>query len=447
VVGIEPALVELGTGPLEVACREFGVQSTRLMALKQGPLCIGIAVSDYCEFKQGRQILAEALGIPIERTLFAVTHNPGVAYEGFAAEFEQHASRLPSMFRPVEVSWGSVPQDQLTYNRKGRRKDGSAIYIWEEERGRLRSAVTGPIDPLASVVRFDDASGAPALLMAHFTGHSGHPADAESSGLVPGYTGWAAAQLARQFHPHYPVTAFLQGCAGDVDAKHRGRGAKRARGVGLALGKSFVEAATAGHYVERPVLAFARSNAVLRYAPLPAAEELQRDREAVLQFLSRLDSADDSARVVLGCNLPKSMPLERRRKVAMRLLNWCDWALSNPLMADRATLPVHVVALGSVAMVFMPGEPFVGIGLSIRERSPFELTLPVGYTNSLAPGYIGQARDLPDRDYMSGYFRQAGTAPFAKPWGDMLVFKALELLHEVKTSLDKQASNTRRTGA
>jgi hypothetical protein len=65
------------------------------------------------------------------------------------------------------------------------------------------------------------------------------------------------------------------------------------------------------------------------------------------------------ARVVLGCNLPKAMPLQERRVVAEKLLCWCEWALGGPLLADRVHVPIQVTALGKdVAFVFMPGEPF-----------------------------------------------------------------------------------------
>jgi hypothetical protein len=435
-VGLGLSAVETGSGQLEVACCEFGALPTRLIALRQGPLCVGIANSDSREFGRGRRALCEGLGISIERTLFAHTHNRATPDSSFAEEIDSYCASLAGKFQPAEVSWGTAVQDQLTYNRKGRRKNGDSFYLWEEERSRFKSADKGPIDDTASVVRFDDASGAPLALLAHFTGHSGHPADVEKSGLVPGYAGWAMLQLSKPFHPHYPVSGFLQGCAGDVNAKYLGKGPRRAREVGVALGKSFVEAAVSGRHIEQPLLAFAQANAVLRYASLPSKEQLQRDRCEVVEFLQKLDAGDGDARVVLGCNLPKTMLLEERSAVARRLLRWCEWALGGPLLVDRVNVPIQVLALGKdVAFVFMPGEPFVGIGLSIRERSPFPLTLPVAYTNSLSPGYIGQAKDLNDRDYMSGYHRQALTAPFAKPWGDMIAFKALELLHEVKLRL------------
>jgi hypothetical protein len=129
-------------------------------------------------------------------------------------------------------------------------------------------------------------------MLAHFTGHSGHPADAEKSGLVPGFAGWATSQLSKPFHPHYPVSAFLQGCAGDVNAKYLGKGPKRAREVGVALGNSFVEAAVSGRHVEQPALAYGRANAVMRYASRPSTEELERDRCEVVQFLQKLDAGD-----------------------------------------------------------------------------------------------------------------------------------------------------------
>jgi hypothetical protein len=60
--------------------------------------------------------------------------------------------------------------------------------------------------------------------------------------------------------------------------------------------------------------------------------------------------------------------------------------LPNGLPEGRV-LHAEVAALrvGPASFVFLPGEPFVETGLKLRDRSPFDLTAVVGYSES----YIG----------------------------------------------------------
>jgi len=48
---------------------------------------------------------------------------------------------------------------------------------------------------------------------------------------------------------------------------------------------------------------------------------------------------------------------------------------------------ICVLSLGSVALFFLPSEPFVEHQLFLKEHSPFEMTMVVGYANDYI-GYI-----------------------------------------------------------
>ncbi len=397
-------MIQFGRGPLEVACEAFlvGPLETRIAALRQGPLCIGLVNSDYEIFDIGRQRLAAALGIPLEQTLCAVTNNisrAGGWPEPATRELERAAERLAGRFRPVTVSYGSSVQDELTFNRKARRKNGAAYVVREEDRKKMARARLGPIDPVASVVRFDDDTGAPRLLLTHFTGRPVVSYNREAPVVDGDYCGYALLELAKSFHPMTPVAAFLQGCAGDVSAKFLGSGVRKAREMGRKLGKCFVEAALGEHAIDNAALGFGSTVATLRYEPLPSLEELETNGS-------------------------------RGR--------WTEWAIGQvrngvTMPETECRLEVQALTIGQeIAFVFLPGEPFVGIGLTIRERSPFALTIPVSCTNTMQPRFIGQAKDLGDIDWLSAYYLEALRQPYAKPGGDMLSFKALQLLNEMK---------------
>lgn len=397
-------MIQFGSGPLEVACAAFpvGPLETRVAALRQGDLCIGLANSDYEIFEEARQRLSATLGIPPERTLCTVTNNisrSGAWPDPTYRDLQRAVENLPRQFRRVTVSYGTSTQDELTFNRKARRKTGASYVVREEDRKKMARTKLGTIDPLASVVRFDDDSGAPSLLLAHFTGRPVVSYNREAPVIDPDYCGHALAEMLKSFHPMNPVAAFLQGCSGDVSAKFLGGGVRKAKEMGRKLGKSLVEAALGEQVVDDVVLGFGSAKATLRYAPLPTLAELESNGS-------------------------------RGR--------WTEWAIEQ--VRNGVTMPekdcklnVHALTIGSqVAFVFLPGEPFVGIGLTIRERSPFPLTIPVSCTNTMDPHFIGQAKDLGDIDWLSAFYLEALKQPYAKPAGDMISFKALELLNEMK---------------
>ncbi len=60
------------------------------------------------------------------------------------------------------------------------------------------------------------------------------------------------------------------------------------------------------------------------------------------------------------------------------------------------TIPMEAqaIAIGDCAIVGMPGEVFVKIGLTVTEQSPFARTIPISHTNG-SPGYIPTADQVP----------------------------------------------------
>lgn len=66
-----------------------------------------------------------------------------------------------------------------------------------------------------------------------------------------------------------------------------------------------------------------------------------------------------------------------------------------------AVMRINVITIGSCAIVFLPGEPFVDIALEIEKKSPFTYTIVTGYSeNSI--GYIPTGKALMEGGYEIG---------------------------------------------
>jgi hypothetical protein len=78
-----------------------------------------------------------------------------------------------------------------------------------------------------------------------------------------------------------------------------------------------------------------------------------------------------------------------------------------------------------VAIVGLPGEIFVELGLAIKEASPFETTIVVELAND-APGYVPTRKAFAEGSY------EVVNSRVASGGGEMLVEKAIELLQQLK---------------
>jgi hypothetical protein len=472
----EPPVEEVvvGSGALEVSCASFdctppvgfpsetlgenpvirkieGPLETRVFALRQGDLCIGWGNSDFNVFDETRQRLAAALKIPISRTIHSSTHNHSGIRErglgpddktGFTKRFydnlDQAIGSLSGKFAPVNISWATGREPDITYNRKGHRPDGSTYFMREEDRVKLPASYTGVIDPTATVIRFDRGDGTPMLMVTHFTGHPVIAYNLEQPVANPDYSGWAIVDLLEAYPAAHPVGVFLQGCAGDINAKGMFSGPKLARESGDKLGRVFIDASHHTRKVRNLRLGFATGVARVPYGPLPSIAQLEKDKQELLAFQKRVDEGSPDTLHVIGYNFSETMEMGYRRNLATPFLKWTDWAIEmqkegKPRPLDSLPVTVQVVSLGDIAIVAMPHELFVGIGFSIRKRSPFTYTVPAAYSNALYPGYIGTSEDVGSREYMSSYYRYAMKPPYAKPAGDAIADKAVELLHKLKT--------------
>ena len=88
---------------------------------------------------------------------------------------------------------------------------------------------------------------------------------------------------------------------------------------------------------------------------------------------------------------------------------------------------LQAMVIGEVAIVGVPGELFTGLGVDLKERSPFEHT----YVVSLANDWMGY---LPDREAheLGGYQTWMGLHSYAEEGtGERMVDESIRMLQQL----------------
>lgn len=411
-----------------------------------------------------RRTAAEALGMPMEKVLLMVSHNhtdfnlvsnhieASVTYrlapdempepqlvpagEDFLRKLTATAQQLPALLQPVSVWWAVGSEGRISYNRKGRRADGSTYLMREEDRDLLGVDFKGDVDEQAPVVVLKNERGEVVTALTHFTAHPCTCYHPERPVVFGDWPQVACDHLAQHLSPGKPIrVSFLQGCAGDVNSKGMFRGdVALSRQYGRMLADSYIAALKDLKPSLRDGLDFAVEKVRIPLAPLPSEAVLRAEIAEMEDFIQRATAGDENTRVCVGQNFPSELSPAYRGKLVEMILPWSQWALELRQQGKAETVAkfleveIQVLRLGDVGIVGMPFEPFQGIGRQIREGSPLPLALPCGYTN-VSHGYLTDGPNTGDREYMSANYRYSKfRPPYAKPGGDVIAVQALETL-------------------
>lgn len=421
-----------------------------------------------------QDVVAKELGIPRERVMFMSSHNHSVPKmmkhsdfsfpysndnelrnktpqeiqfypfgEKLISQLKDAAKRLPQMLQPVTVWYAEGSEGRITYNRKGRRADGTTYFMREEDRQLVGKDFNGDIDRQAPVVLFKNQNGQVIAGLVQFTGHpvtSYHPEKLIICGDWPQTATDMLAQKLGEGSQPVPI-GFLQGCAGDVNSKGMlcDGGVKRARKQGRMLGESYIKALKDLKPSTRSGMSYATEIVHVPLAPLPSEEELKSEIKEMKDFIRRAEAGDEDTLACVGLNFPRALSPKYRAALIKLSLPWNQWALKRhqtgqaDTVAKSLDMPIYVLRLGDVGIIGMSCEPFLGIGRQIRQLSPLPLTIPCGYTNG-SHGYITDSSNTGDHEYMSSFYRYTKfRPPLKKPAGDVLADRAAEILKQMDT--------------
>lgn len=375
--------------------------------------------------RHARERASEKTGIPASNILVAATHShtgplyfgalrnhfhdlavakhgkdphdeidyPGVLVEKVVdAVAAAHATA-----RPVRVETGTAQQLGLSFNRRFHMKDGSV----RMNPGKLNPDIVrpaGPIDPEVGILLIRDADTRRAFAsLSVFALHLDTVSGTEYSADYPYYL----EQSLREVLGAGFVSLFGIGTCGDINHydvsdDRRQKGHEEAERIGTTLGETIRAALPGLKTVENPLLAASRATVD---APLQ-----QYSPEQVVQ--ARRDMAN-----VANPDWPRNKRVEAFKILDLQLRE-----------GTRLPIEIQVFRLSDeVAIVGLPGEIFVELGLAIKQASPFTTTLVVELAND-APGYIPTKKAFGEGSY------ETVNSGVRSGSGEMLIDAAVRLL-------------------
>jgi hypothetical protein len=332
--------------------------------------------------------------------------------------------------RSARLEAGSARQTTpISFNRRFLLRDGS-VRTWMklDNPGVVRAA--GPIDPEIALLLVRPAKGdSPLALVSNFALHLDTVGGVLWSADYPYYI----EQAVRKSLGKPAVSVFANGCCGDINHVDPSRkSVNRTDFIGEALGKTITGSLGSLRRVERPVLRVRRATVAVPLQKV-TAEQVARARPLLLEARAGKQVAfEDHVRAYKAIILDQL----RNRRPHARAVDFIRWGLSHTWagVGDRLPVEVQVIALGSdVAIVCLPGEVFVELGLAIKHASPFRTTLIVELSNCEETLYI------PTRTAYAGGGYEVINSALKPGSGEMLAEAAVRLLREVA------AENVRRS--
>lgn len=365
---------------------------------------------------ESRQMIEERTGIPAAATMICCTHThtgPLVSrkphrilqYDPAYAEMVVH-----KVADSVQLAWQKRKPAVLRFG-VGRAEGISGNRRWWMKDGTLRTNPrfqdpeldhpAGPIDPQVGVVVAYDADAVPLAVLVNFALHSDEVGGTALGGDYQGVEN----RLLKRMLGNECVVLCPNGCCGDINHFDWSKpapqsGQWRAERSGSVL---------AGEVVKRLPDLQPVAGAPLTAAGATIAAELRLPDDEEVAWAEQVAGGRMSGFDAQGLDIVR----------AHRILGLRDDA--------EASRPAEVsaITIGDVAIVGLPGEIFVELGLTIKEQSPFPYTMVNELCND-SIGYVPTAKAYREGGY------EATSTPLAEGTGEKLVETALSLLKEAR---------------
>lgn len=331
--------------------------------------------------------------------------------------------------QPARVVAGAG-ESKIAVNRRFKRPEDGRIIVGRNPEG--------PVDHEVGVIRIDTEDGEPLAVVANY---ACHPiiVGPDNDLITPDYPG----VVRRTVEESTGATClFLQGAAGDV-GPIRGvakNGIEWYKPLGRRLGsevarvwwgldprgrtESYVDTLESGAPLAVYEVTEDQPNrAVTTHSQeihLPTRELMDPDTaqakyEEHQEELQRLrdEGADDEA-------VTAATFQAKRAKQDEKIARQFGHKETHPIELQIVTLSPNV------AIIAIPGEPFVETGKQIKEESPYEFTLFSGYSNVSRVAYIPTAQAHDEGGY------ETRVAPFAPEAADKIVEETIKTLNELR---------------
>jgi hypothetical protein len=296
---------------------------------------------------------------------------PAALAEKIAMAIEQAAKGT----RPIALQAGSGEETRLAFNRRFHMKDGTVQFNPGRQNPNV-VRVAGPVDPAIGILLLtDSATNKPLVSLTNFAMHLDTIGSTDYAADYPFYVERTLREkLGREF-----VSIFGTGTCGDINhidvsRKDQLKGQEEAERIGTTLGATIL-------------------------ATLPKLVEQKQPSLAVRQKV-----IDVPAQRFTVEQIARSQ--ERMPKIGTRELSFLEQVEANKIadVQERyaaGTVSLEVVAIRlspDVAIVTLPGEVFVELGLTIKQASPFKTTLVIELAHD-CPAYVPTRKAFAEGSY------------------------------------------------
>lgn len=423
----------------------------KAIVFRDGPTQSALVVCDLIGIatdlsKEVRQKAAEKTGIPASNIVIAATHSHtapdymkelylklgGEPQDGSRAEYIDKLISGPveaivqaqATAAPASLEIGAAEQrTPVSFNRRFVMRDGS-VRTWMSLDNPSVVRPAGPIDTEIGLLAIRDASGTPRGVLSNFALHLDTVGGSKWSADYPSFI----AQSLRQSVGSEVISIFGTGCCGDINhADPRRRDRNKADFIGNSLADSIQGQLGSLQSLDRTELVVKS-----RTVQLPLQDATKKDLEKATQVLAaaaRKERVDFFEHV----DAYKKIMLDRMRHREPIVPNGRElitWGLSRSLegIGDKLPADVTVMTIGDeFAIVCLPGEVFVELGMAIKQGSPFRTTLVIELSNCVETIYV------PTRAAHAGGSYEVTNSALQPGSGELLVETALSLLKEAAT--------------
>lgn len=323
---------------------------------------------------------------------------------------------------PARLFAGSAQQETpVSFNRRFVMRDGSAR-TWMSYTSPDVVRAAGPIDPEIPLLLVKTADGQPRGLLSSFALHLDTVGGMKWSADYPFFI----AESVRAALGPDVVSIFGLGTCGDINHVNPNSSDRNKTDViGRALGATI--AARVGDLPELKTSDVrVRSKVVHMPLQVPTNDDLAAAEKAITavqqgQTLDFYEHVTAYKRLIIDRMEHKPPVID-----STKLLTW---GLNHTWTGVGDSLPVevHAICIGDeVAIVCLPGEVFVDLGLEIKRASPFRTTMVLELANAFETLYVPTRAACAQGSYE---VTNSATQPGS---GEMLVEAAIGLLQEAK---------------
>lgn len=322
---------------------------------------------------------------------------------------------------------GSEQKTPVAFNRRFVMKDGS-VKTWQSFSNTQVVRSAGPIDPEIGLVAVRGEDGKLAGVISSFALHLDTVGGNRWSADYP----YFIEQHLRKMSGADVVSVFGIGCCGDINHSDPNRKERNKTDfIGNSLGETVTASISELPNVESPRLQV-RSQVVNLPMQEVTLQNLNRAKELIP--IARAGGKVDFFDLVSAY---KAVVLEQLQQKAPRVdgEKFLSWGLSHNWKGVGASLPAEVTTMtlgNDVAIVFLPGEVFVELGLAIKQGSPYRTTLIIELSNCVETMYV------PTRAAYAGGSYEVTNSALQPGGGEMLVETALKLLRESASTVAGQ---------